>query len=51
MKTADVASTMIAVIVQDAIAGGNAIAEISEGWSRMEQVVYMRDPRTDSSFS
>lgn len=35
---------MIEAIVGEAIADGNAIAEISEGWSMMKQVVYMRDP-------
>ena len=44
MKAPELASPKIEAIVREAIAGGNAIADISEGWTRMRQVVYMRDP-------
>lgn len=44
MKASHLASPTIEAIARNAIADGNAIAEISEGWSKMKQVVHMRDP-------
>jgi hypothetical protein len=48
MKASHIASPMIQAIVRDATASGNAVAEISEGWTRMKQVIYMRDPLTST---
>jgi hypothetical protein len=31
-----------------AVAAGNCIAEVSTGWSKVDQVVHMRDPLPDA---
>jgi len=37
-------SDVIAKAVQFAIADGNEVAEISDGWTKVRQVVHMRKP-------
>lgn len=46
MQAPHIASPTIEAIVRDAISSGNSITEVSEGWTKIEQVVYMRDPLT-----
>jgi hypothetical protein len=42
--TTKIQSTSIEQAVQAAIAAGNAVVEVSEGWTKVRQVVHMRDP-------
>lgn len=37
-------STRIEALVQLALAEGNEVVEISEGWAKVKQVVHMRKP-------
>lgn len=37
-------STRIEKLVQFAVAHGNEVVEVSEGWTKVKQVVYMRRP-------
>jgi hypothetical protein len=47
MITTTIKSKIIEAAAQAAIAHGNSIVEISEGWSKVKQVVHMREPLTD----
>jgi hypothetical protein len=47
MSTTAIKSKSIESAVQSAIAHGNSIVEVSEGWSKVKQVVHMRAPLTD----
>ncbi|MRD46976.1 hypothetical protein GHT07_06785 [Caenimonas koreensis DSM 17982] len=40
-------SSAIDRAVQIAVEHGNDIAEISEGWTKVRQVIHMRDPLSD----
>lgn len=46
MNSPMIYSDAIAKAVQCALADGNEIAEISEGWTKVRQVVHMRKPLT-----
>lgn len=41
--TTSILSTAIEQAAAAAIADGNSVAEVSEGWSKVRQVVHMRD--------
>lgn len=41
-----ICSSAIVEAVQCALAEGNEVAEISEGWANVKQVVHMRSPLT-----
>ena len=45
---APIASETINAAVQQVIAAGNEVVEISEGWSEMAQVVHMRLPLSEA---
>lgn len=44
MSTIMIQSTRIENLVQFAIADGNEVVEVSEGWTKVKQVVHMRRP-------
>lgn len=46
MTYPDIKSSLIERATQAAVSHGNAILEVSEGWSKMNQVVHMRSPLT-----
>ncbi len=44
-----IASKSIEDVVQQSLADGNSVVEVSEGWTKVRQVVYMRLPMAEAT--